>query len=315
MVSNKEIKIRNECKRKGLDPEEVLQLMQVPYEWTENGLLFDFGSMPIEKLSNYTDYIFKKLGYHLDKGTPLNGLYSQIHTAYAIVVNIPIKYSYETEIYSNGGKTYLEISFGKYLSSELNKMVDQIQFLKPSNNGYLVCNKCGAYYEVHKGESPDEFDKNCECGGTFEYIASPEGPDEKLVERKRTARPAKYLRAPVALIMVSSACIGSIMYNSSILTTSGIFGLAFGVIFVSIRIRSQELVFSMIARRVLYFVVAILFFVESWELFNVWLQVDNSIIIRIISLTFVAMAVIFGLGMIFKVFSPDNSRNLLDPPL
>jgi hypothetical protein len=35
-----------------------------------------------------------------------------------------------------------------------------------------------------------------------------------------------------------------------------------------------------------------------------------------IALTFsMIIAIIFGLGMIFKVISPDNPRNFLDPPL
>ena len=29
---------------------------------------------------------------------------------------------------------------------------------------YLVCEKCGGYYELKSGESADDFDK-CNCGG------------------------------------------------------------------------------------------------------------------------------------------------------
>lgn len=35
--------------------------------------------------------------------------------------------------------------------------------------GYLVCDKCGGYYELQKGESRDDFDI-CECGGKLEYV-------------------------------------------------------------------------------------------------------------------------------------------------
>lgn len=35
--------------------------------------------------------------------------------------------------------------------------------------GYLVCNKCGGYYELEEGESPEDF-SNCECGGDLEYL-------------------------------------------------------------------------------------------------------------------------------------------------
>lgn len=32
-------------------------------------------------------------------------------------------------------------------------------------NSYLVCNKCGGYYELQPGESPKDFSLECECGG------------------------------------------------------------------------------------------------------------------------------------------------------
>jgi hypothetical protein len=35
--------------------------------------------------------------------------------------------------------------------------------------GYLVGEKCGGYYQLQKGESPEDFD-NCQCGGKLRYI-------------------------------------------------------------------------------------------------------------------------------------------------
>jgi hypothetical protein len=32
-------------------------------------------------------------------------------------------------------------------------------------NGYLICNTCGGYYELQLGESPEDFDLECGCGG------------------------------------------------------------------------------------------------------------------------------------------------------
>ena len=37
---------------------------------------------------------------------------------------------------------------------------------------YLVCNKCGSYYELQEGENPEEFDLTCECGGKLQYKKS-----------------------------------------------------------------------------------------------------------------------------------------------
>ena len=34
---------------------------------------------------------------------------------------------------------------------------------------YLVCDKCGGYYELQPGESPNNFDLQCECGGKLKY--------------------------------------------------------------------------------------------------------------------------------------------------
>jgi hypothetical protein len=36
---------------------------------------------------------------------------------------------------------------------------------------YMVCEKCGGYYQLQEGESPDDFDL-CQCGGKLEYKES-----------------------------------------------------------------------------------------------------------------------------------------------
>jgi ribosomal protein L40E len=36
-----------------------------------------------------------------------------------------------------------------------------------TNPGYLVCNSCGGYYQLEQGESPDDFEDVCDCGGKF----------------------------------------------------------------------------------------------------------------------------------------------------
>lgn len=36
--------------------------------------------------------------------------------------------------------------------------------------GYLVCDKCGGYYELQPGESPDDFMDECECGGKTRFV-------------------------------------------------------------------------------------------------------------------------------------------------
>lgn len=39
MVSNDEIKIGLECKKEGLDPDETLEKIQVPFKWTGESYL------------------------------------------------------------------------------------------------------------------------------------------------------------------------------------------------------------------------------------------------------------------------------------
>lgn len=34
--------------------------------------------------------------------------------------------------------------------------------------GYIICEKCGGYYELQPGEHPDDFDR-CDCGGKLKY--------------------------------------------------------------------------------------------------------------------------------------------------
>ena len=35
---------------------------------------------------------------------------------------------------------------------------------------YLVCDRCGGYYELQLGESPEDFSDKCECGGHLNYV-------------------------------------------------------------------------------------------------------------------------------------------------
>ena len=46
--------------------------------------------------------------------------------------------------------------------------------------GYLICDKCGGYYELHEDESPDDFE-SCECGGKLRYVESLNDKDEKMI--------------------------------------------------------------------------------------------------------------------------------------
>jgi hypothetical protein len=61
----------------------------------------------------------------------------------------------------------------KDLGSFLGKSskTDSRKKIKPAKKDqhFLVCNKCGGYYELKEGESPDDFDLECDCGGHLEH--------------------------------------------------------------------------------------------------------------------------------------------------
>jgi len=44
--------------------------------------------------------------------------------------------------------------------------------------GYLVCEKCGGYYELQDGESPNDFSDKCECGGKLVYSENLENTEK-----------------------------------------------------------------------------------------------------------------------------------------
>ena len=341
MAPNEEIKkIMLDCKSKGLNSMEVLQLMEVPYELTEGSYLFDFGSMPVEELSGYIDYILRMRWYLLDKGTTTEGLYKRTKTVHdpnrtGRNNRIDVKCLVEVDIYPSEGKTYLEIYMPSIEDSkieklfivghketirntkitELNEIIDQIKFLKPSIKGFLICNKCGTYYEVSNEESLADFPDKCECGGTFEYITGPKQPEEKAVERKEKANPTEYLRAPAAMILVGLACFGSIIYYVvAVNFIIVLVGIPYGLSLILLRYRRQELVLNLLSRRSIYFLAALIFFGASYGLITVIIQINDVITMIGFSL-FTIIAVIYGLGMIFKTISPDDSRNFLDPPL
>ena len=50
--------------------------------------------------------------------------------------------------------------------------------------GYLICEKCGGYYELEEGESFTDFDV-CQCGGTLKYasVSSNLGYAEKIHQK------------------------------------------------------------------------------------------------------------------------------------
>lgn len=55
------------------------------------------------------------------------------------------------------------------IDESLKKAVHDSQMEETIHQGYLVCNRCGGYYQLKPGESPDDFTNECQCGGKLEH--------------------------------------------------------------------------------------------------------------------------------------------------
>ena len=54
-----------------------------------------------------------------------------------------------------------------------------VESREPFNcEGYLICDKCGGYYELQPGECPGDFTDKCECGGHLRYVHNLNDADE-----------------------------------------------------------------------------------------------------------------------------------------
>lgn len=51
---------------------------------------------------------------------------------------------------------------------------------------YLVCHECGSYYELQPGETPEDFDLTCQCGGRLENKESIEPENEFDLEKGKS---------------------------------------------------------------------------------------------------------------------------------
>lgn len=69
-----------------------------------------------------------------------------------------------------GGSPQKELTEDWSVSSEeLKQKFREKRGHEKENTGYLVCDSCGGYYELHDGESPKDFTLECECGGRLEH--------------------------------------------------------------------------------------------------------------------------------------------------
>ena len=68
-------------------------------------------------------------------------------------------------------------------NEEIKKKIQNKHETKISE-GYLTCDKCGGYYELQPGESPEDFD-SCECGGKLVYAENLDENGKKIPQKSK----------------------------------------------------------------------------------------------------------------------------------
>lgn len=131
----------------------------------------------------------------------------------------------------------------------------------------------------------------------------------------RTRTSWEHYFIPIMLIMVSLECILAVFYSSYLIIILGVIGLIFGSFFLLIRVRGLENSLYPNSRRMIHFSSSLLFLIQSSTLFIVWVQIDAYTTAKIAIPIFIFLSFICGLSMILKTIDPNNSWNLLDPPL
>lgn len=194
MVSSEEIRIGLASKREDANIDQRLREaleIQRHLEWVDDACVIDFDSTPIKNMSITIKHLFEERGYHLEEGTPINGIYGMGHASLRLLVGyFAFRYRFKVEIYSKGENTFLKIykvmggirdgiidgwqGLALY-NKEFNAIIATLKYLHPSYEGYLVCDKCHEYYKLQLGESPEDFTDKCECGGRLKYFRNIDG--------------------------------------------------------------------------------------------------------------------------------------------
>ncbi|KAF5061053.1 hypothetical protein DSECCO2_319250 [anaerobic digester metagenome] len=72
-----------------MDSEEGFKIaleMQRPLEWVDGSCIIDFDSVSVEDLAIIIKNLFEEGGYHLEEGTPVNGIYGRGNASLRLLV-------------------------------------------------------------------------------------------------------------------------------------------------------------------------------------------------------------------------------------
>ncbi|ADZ10122.1 hypothetical protein Metbo_1902 [Methanobacterium lacus] len=81
------------------------------------------------------------------------------------------------------------------------------------SEGYLVCDNCGGFYELQPGEKIEDFNCNCDCGGTLKYFKQNPYPPNNITEQEPTSTLAYVGYVSIIFFALASIVIGIILYR------------------------------------------------------------------------------------------------------
>jgi hypothetical protein len=82
-----------------------------------------------------------------------------------------------------------------------------------STNGYLVCDNCQGFYELKPGEKVEDFNRDCDCGGTLEYFKQSPYTHDNITEQEPTSTLAYIGYVSIIFFTLAAIIIGIILYQ------------------------------------------------------------------------------------------------------
>ncbi|MEN6552021.1 MAG: DUF4013 domain-containing protein [Methanobacterium sp.] len=105
-------------------------------------------------------------------------------------------------------------------------------FYSSKNQEYLVCEKCGGYYKLQPGESPEDFSDKCECGGNLKFVQDlDDNSSEDIISEKQNFKDKlKYLLnnkwnlAFIGVLILVICLVGFTSTQKAVVTNSTLIG-------------------------------------------------------------------------------------------
>ena len=105
-------------------------------------------------------------------------------------------------------------------------------FYLSEDQGYLVCEKCGGYYHLQHGESPEDFSDKCDCGGNLKFVQDLDGNSaEDIISEKQNFKDKlksllnnKRILAFIGVLIVVICLVGFTSTQRAVVTNSTLIG-------------------------------------------------------------------------------------------